>query len=111
MNHPDTPAGFDPDGNSPAAAARAVELLKALSHVGRLQILCYLLDREMNVSELAAALHEQQAVVSQQLMRLRAEGFVRPYRDGKHVVYRLERSDIAPVIAALRTAFCPPNPV
>jgi len=90
----------------PDAAERAVGLLKSLSHVGRLRILCSLLDRDMNVGELSSALAEPQASVSQQLMRLRAEGLVRPARQGKTVTYSLGRADVVPVIAALRQAFC-----
>ena len=93
----------------PEAAERAVALLKSLSHVGRLRILCSLLDRDMNVGELSAALSEPQAGVSQQLMRLRAEGLVRAVRHGKTMVYSLGRKDITPVIAALRHSFCGRN--
>ncbi len=88
------------------AAAEAVTVLKALSHVGRLQILCHLLDGEMNVGALSDALGEPQATVSQQLMRLRAEGFVRARREGKHVLYGFADRRVAPVIAALRSAYC-----
>ncbi len=95
--------------HDPQSAERAVAVLKALSHAGRLRILCHLIDGEMNVGELSAALHEPQANVSQQLMRLRAEGFVRPSRHGKHVTYALDREDIVPVIAALRESFCTPS--
>ncbi len=98
--------GFDPQGVNPAAAKQAAELLKALSHVGRLQILCHLLGREMNVGELSLALREPQASVSQQLMRLRAEGFVQANRTGRNVVYAVARADIAPVITALQQVFC-----
>lgn len=90
----------------PEAAEKAVALLKSLSHVGRLRILCSLLDRSMNVGELAAELGEAQASVSQHLMRLRAEGLVRSQRYGKTVTYSLGRDDIEPLIAALRHAFC-----
>ncbi len=95
---------FVPD--DPEAAKRAVALLKSLSHVGRLRILCSLLQRDMNVSELSTTLGEPQAGISQQLMRLRAEGLVVDCRKGRHVTYRLGRDDIIPVIAALRQAFC-----
>ncbi len=95
--------------HDPESAERAVALLKALSHAGRLRILCHLIDGEMNVGQLSAALNEPQASVSQQLMRLRAEGFVRPARHGKHVTYKLDREDIVPVIAALRQSFCAPG--
>ncbi len=98
--------GFDPLGSDGAAADRAVAFLKTLSHAGRLQILCHLIERDMNVTELCAALNESQATISQQLMRLRAEGFVTTERQGKNVIYRLTQSEVTPVIAALREAFC-----
>lgn len=93
----------------PTAADRAVALLKSLSHVGRLRILCSLLQRDMTVGELCTTLGETQAGISQQLMRLRAEGLVQALRSGKHVTYRLDREDVVPLIAALRAAFCAPD--
>jgi DNA-binding transcriptional ArsR family regulator len=95
-------------GGHPSDAARAVTFLKTLSHEGRLQILCLLLSQDLSVSALAQALGQSQPAVSQQLMRLRAEGYVETTRDGKTVIYRLLRQDVKPVIAALRDAFCPP---
>lgn len=106
MNGPAVQGGFDLLSHDPEAVEQAVTFLKALSHVGRLQILCQLLDRDCNVGELTAVLGEPQAAVSQQLMRLRAEGFVKPRRSGKQVVYQLARPEIAPVVGALREAFC-----
>ena len=43
-------------GGTADQAARAVSLLKSLSHEGRLQILCLLVDGEMSVTQLAEAL-------------------------------------------------------
>lgn len=97
--------GFDPVGTRDAAES-AVNVLKALSHVGRLQILCHLLDGQMNVGALSEALQEPQAAVSQQLMRLRAEGFVRAERQGKQMLYGLADMRIIPMITALRQGFC-----
>jgi DNA-binding transcriptional ArsR family regulator len=96
---------FAPD--DPEAAARAVALLKSLSHVGRLRILCSLLSRDMNVGDLSQALGEPQASVSQHLMRLRAEGLVKASRRGKTVTYSLGRPESLPIITALRASFCP----
>lgn len=96
---------FAPD--DPDAAERAVALLKSLSHVGRLRILCSLLGRDMNVGDISLAVQEPQASVSQQLMRLRAEGLVKATRQGKTVIYSLGRPESMPVIAALRECFCP----
>ncbi len=98
-------AGFDPGGTR-ESAENAVNVLKALSHVGRLQILCHLLDGKLNVTPLSQALGETQAAVSQQLMRLRAEGFVRAERQGKQMLYGLANTQIIPVIEALRPGYC-----
>lgn len=97
--------GFDPDGTQEAAAS-AVNVLKVLSHVGRLQILCHLLDGDLNVGALSLAVNEPQAAVSQQLMRLRAEGFVRAQRRGKQMLYGIADARVIPVIEALRKSFC-----
>lgn len=97
--------GFDPAGTRDAAES-AVNALKALSHVGRLQILCLLLDGPMNVGALAKALHEPQAQVSQQLMRLRAEAFVQAERRGRQMFYGLADVRITPLIKALSQGFC-----
>jgi DNA-binding transcriptional ArsR family regulator len=93
-------------GGTQEQAARAVSLLKSLSHEGRLQILCLLLDQDMNVTQLADALGSTQANVSQQLMRLRAEGIVQTRRSGKQVFYQLARAEVAPVVTVLRDTFC-----
>ena len=72
--------------NAPEAAA----LLKALSHEGRLMILCHLAGGEKSVTELEALLGQRQAAVSQQLARLRLEGLVSTRRDGKAIYYAVQ---------------------
>mgnify|MGYP001764941627 CR=1 FL=1 len=93
-------------GGTPAQASRAVALLKSLSHEGRLQILCLLVGGDMNVTQLAEALGTSPVNVSQQLMRLRAEGVVDTRRDGKSVIYHLARDEVAAIVTALRDTFC-----
>jgi DNA-binding transcriptional ArsR family regulator len=95
-------------GGTPEQAARAVALLKSLSHEGRLQMLCLLIDGDLSVSQLAEALDLPPVSVSQQLMRLRAEGVVQARRDGKNVIYSLARAEVAAVVGALRDSFCKP---
>jgi DNA-binding transcriptional ArsR family regulator len=70
-------------------AETASGFLKALSHEGRLMILCYLADGERSVTELEGLLGQRQAAVSQQLARLRLEGLVATRREGKAIFYRL----------------------
>ena len=70
-------------------ALQASNFLKAISHEGRLMILCHLASGEKTVTELEDLLSARQAAVSQQLSRLRLEGLVTPRRDGKTIYYRL----------------------
>lgn len=93
-------------GGTAEQAARAVALLKSLSHEGRLQILCCLVGGEMSVTQLAEAVGSSPVNISQQLMRLRAEGIVQTRRDGKNVIYSLARAEVATVVSALKDAFC-----
>jgi DNA-binding transcriptional ArsR family regulator len=93
-------------GGTPEQASRAVALLKSLSHEGRLQILCCLVDGELSVTQLAGALGASPVSVSQQLMRLRAEGIVQTRREGKSVIYSLAREEVAAIVTALRDTFC-----
>ncbi|HEV8034933.1 ArsR family transcriptional regulator, partial [Yoonia sp.] len=55
-------------------ATIATNYLKAISHEGRLMILCHLATGEKSVTELEELLSARQAAVSQQLGRLRLEG-------------------------------------
>jgi len=90
-------------------AASAVALLKSLSHEGRLHILCLLVEGDLNVTQLAEATGASPVTVSQQLMRLRAEGVVQPRREGKSVFYHLARKEVATIVTALRESFCRKN--
>ncbi len=47
--------------------------------------------------------------MSQQLMRLRADGLVESRREGTSVYYRIARPEILLVIEALQAAYCAPT--
>jgi ArsR family transcriptional regulator len=68
---------------------RQAELLKALAHPVRLQILDILRDGEQCVCHIEAVLRLRQAYISQQLMILRKAGLVADRKDGLRVYYRL----------------------
>lgn len=91
------------------AAQQATAFLKVLAHETRLMILCQLIGSEMTVGEMEETLGLSQSVVSVQLMRLRAEGLVAARREGRHVIYRLERPEVIAVISALQATFCAPG--
>jgi len=87
-------------------ARKASDFLKALSHETRLLILCTLNDGEKTVSELEGSLGLQQAVVSQQLARLRADDLVKTRREGRQVFYRIGDPNVRLVVDALYQGFC-----
>jgi ArsR family transcriptional regulator, virulence genes transcriptional regulator len=104
--------GFDPNGAAGSqrlAVGKATSFLKLLAHEGRLEIMCLLVDGGRTVGEISASLGLSQSAVSQQLMRLRAEGLVVAHRKGRSIRYVLGRSETVIIIRALREAFCPPD--
>ncbi len=88
------------------SAGNAAELLKTLSHSGRLMILCNLADGEKSVGELEEVLDTRQAAVSQQLARLRKDNLVSFRRDGKTVYYSLSDRRARQVIELLYALYC-----
>ena len=87
-------------------ARRATNFLKALSHEGRLLILCYLSQGERSVTELEDLLGARQAAISQQLARLRLEGLVRFRREGKTIYYSLGDDRARRMIGIVHEMFC-----
>lgn len=87
-------------------ATAASAFLKAISHEGRLMILCHLVSGEKSVTELEDLLSARQAAVSQQLSRLRLEGLVVPRRDGKAIYYRLADDKPRKMLECVYDLFC-----
>ncbi len=87
-------------------ACAASNFLKAISHEGRLMILCHLSTGEKSVTELEELLSARQAAVSQQLSRLRSEGLVAPRRDGKAIYYSLTDPRAVQILDLVYELFC-----
>ncbi|MEO1732423.1 MAG: metalloregulator ArsR/SmtB family transcription factor [Pseudomonadota bacterium] len=87
-------------------AERASNFLKAISHEGRLMILCHLVSGEKSVTELEDLLSARQSAVSQQLTRLRLEGLVKPRRDGKAIYYSLTDDRPKQIMEVVYDLFC-----
>jgi DNA-binding transcriptional ArsR family regulator len=87
-------------------AREASEFLKALAHETRLMILCLLSEGEKSVGELEAKVKQPQAIVSQQLARLRLDDIVRTRREGRQIYYSIARAEIVTVVKALYVMFC-----
>jgi len=73
----------------------SAELLHALAHTVRLELLRALVDGERNVGEIEAATGVAQPGLSQQLGVLRKAELVLTRREAKQVFYRLNRARFA----------------
>ncbi|PPJ45327.1 ArsR family transcriptional regulator [Rhizobium sp. KAs_5_22] len=92
-------------------ARAASTLLKALSHETRLLILCILSQGEKTVGEIESILGLQQAVVSQQLARLRLERIVTTRRDGRLIYYNITDPSLTALVSVLYDMYCGPKAV
>ena len=92
-----------------AQANAAAGFLKALSHEGRLMILCHLAGGEKSVTDLEHLLDLRQAAVSQQLARLRQEGLVSARRAGKTIHYSIRDTKVLRTVQLLYEMFCKPG--
>jgi DNA-binding transcriptional ArsR family regulator len=86
-------------------SAEAAAFLKALSHEGRLMILCHLAAGERSVTELENLLELRQAAVSQQLARLRLEGLVATRREGKAIYYSIQDQKVLRLVRLLQELY------
>lgn len=92
-----------------AAANDAAGFLKALGHEGRLMILCHLTSGPKSVTELENLLSSRQAIVSQQLARLRFEGLVSARREGQAIYYSILDPRVREMILLLSKLFDGPR--
>ena len=103
----DVTTGLAGIGAISASAPQAAAFLKALGHDGRLLILAHLISGPKSVTELETLLSARQAVVSQQLARLRHEGLVRARRDGQNIIYSINDPRVVAVVSLLGHLFDP----
>lgn len=80
--------------------------LKALSDMTRLKILKLILERELNVCELARLLNISQPAVSQHLRRLKAVGLATEDRRGQWIYYSASRDVLLNLSLELSNLFC-----
>jgi DNA-binding transcriptional ArsR family regulator len=67
----------------------ASEILKALAHPARLEIVAGLLKNECNVTEIQKRLHLPQSTVSQHLRVLRNSGIIKARQEGTMRCYKV----------------------
>ena len=91
----------------PVIIDRAARVIRVLGHPLRLRILELLEAGERNVTDLQDELLATQAVISQQLGILRAEGIVAPRRDGPRVFYRIVEPKVSRILECIRECDLP----
>lgn len=79
-------------------AIHAAEVLKAVAHPLRLQIVEALQDGERSVGDIVEAVGEKQAVTSQQLNMMKDRGVLASRRDGVKVFYRILNPHVTHVL-------------
>ena len=76
----------------------AVEVFRMLADATRVRLLWALLDAELAVNDLAAAVGKPPAAVSQHLAKLRLARLVRTRKHGTQVFYRIENDHVRQLI-------------
>jgi len=82
-------------------ATQAAEVLKAVAHPIRLQIVEVLEDGERSVNEIAEAVGEKQAITSQQLSLMKDKGIVGARREGARVFYQIQNENVIRVLGCV----------
>ena len=75
-------------------ADHVADVLKAVAHPVRLQIIELLEKKEMCVGSIAKALGGKQAMTSQQLNMMKDKGVLECRRDGAKVYYRIANKNV-----------------
>ena len=82
-------------------AGHVAEVLKAVAHPVRLQIVELLHAGEMCVGDIVEALGGKQAITSQQLNMMKAKGVLSCRRDGARVYYRIENKNVIKLLRCI----------
>ncbi len=80
----------------------SVEILRALAHPLRMQILEFIdQNEEINVNKIYNTLKLEQSITSQHLRILRLAGIVETSRNGKFIYYKIDYSKVRHVVSSI----------
>ena len=82
-------------------AEHVAQVLKALAHPVRLQIVDALESGEKCVSDIVAAVGGKQSITSQQLNMMKDKGVLGCRRDGSKVFYRIENKNVLKLLSCI----------
>lgn len=91
---------------TPDVLQQAAARLKAVAHPVRLAILEAVEKKPLRVTDIAEAVDQPQASVSQHLAVLRTRGVLESRRDGKEVFYRPAKPSMIGILDCIRKNMC-----
>ncbi|MCY6370774.1 ArsR/SmtB family transcription factor [Clostridium ganghwense] len=77
------------------------EIFKTIGHPTRLCIVCKLLSKNLNVTQIQDCLEMPQSTVSQHLAILKSKGIIEGNRNGVEVIYSLVNEDVKKIISSI----------
>ena len=88
-------------------AKQVAELLKILANSTRLLIICALMERPMNVGEIAQTMPKvSSSVLSQNLMLLKAHRILDNEKSGQHTIYSITDHRVEEIMHTLKKYYC-----
>lgn len=77
------------------------EILKTIGHPTRLCIVCRLMIKDLNVSQMQNCLDIPQSTISQHLSILKSKGIIEGNRKGTEITYSLKDDNVKKVINSI----------
>lgn len=77
------------------------EIFKTIGHPTRLCIVCKLMSKNLNVTQIQDCLEMPQSTVSQHLAILKSKGIIEGKRNGVEVIYSLVDEDIRKIVHSI----------
>ena len=81
-------------------------LLKTIANPVRLLLLCLLLDKQHNVSEMLEKIDISQSALSQHLAILKKEDIIKSQKQGKYIYYSIKDQKTIDILAFLEKTCC-----
>lgn len=82
------------------------EILKILAHKDRLQILCFLNEKERTVSEIVDFLDISQSQTSQFLLKMKLQKILESQKRWKEIYYKISDKRILKLIQDIKEIYC-----
>lgn len=93
---------------NPKVLEESAEMLKAIAHPARLNILASIGKNRLNVTEIIELLDIEQSVVSHHLRNMKSRGVLEVVKEGKNCFYSLKNLKLLEIVDCI-TSCCSKN--